>query len=89
MPKSSQGKKLPNGNFDPKERGPNNTPKRIYPGPFSALVWAWVGTYVSLAFRQGQIRDEDLPYVRTQSETAKLNERFIKEVRLGQHVVRV
>ena len=66
--KSSQGNSLPNGNFDPSERGPNNTKKRIDPNPFSFLVWAWVAPYVNLASRQGQISAEDLPYVRTSSE---------------------
>ncbi|GMI11824.1 hypothetical protein TrVE_jg6531 [Triparma verrucosa] len=78
--KSSQGKSLPNGNFDPEERGPNNTRKRINPNPFSFLVWAWVSPYVNLASRQGQIAAEDLPYVRTSSETKNLNDRFRKEL---------
>jgi len=80
MSTSSQGVKLANGNYDPAELSPTGLSKRKTPSIFSRAVWYWLGDYVNLANKVGKITAEDLPYVRTSSETAVLNERFLKNL---------
>jgi ATP-binding cassette subfamily C (CFTR/MRP) protein 1/ATP-binding cassette subfamily C (CFTR/MRP) protein 3 len=77
---SSQGLKTASGTIDYSELSPSGLPKRRTPSYLSHLFFFWAGDYVKLAKNVGKVTGDDLPYVRVESETAKLNKRFLEQL---------